>query len=81
VRQPPVALLIRLEHIDDARAAAHIDTAVFAIDKHIIGAQGKAEIEPNRVLDDPGREAMTAVAQRSHLDILSDTPPSPFPFP
>src|SRR5262245_39785368 len=28
-------------------------------------AQGKAEIEPDRVLDDLGREAMAAVAERS----------------
>jgi hypothetical protein len=40
-------------------------------------AQGEAEIEPDRVLDDLGRETMTAAAERSHLDILSDTPASP----
>src|SRR6266404_3268844 len=39
-------------------------------------AQGEAVIEPDRVLDDLGPEAMTAVAERSHLDILPDTPPS-----
>src|SRR5215472_12120436 len=32
-------------------------------------AQGEAEIEPNRVLDDLGREAMAAVAERSHGEI------------
>ena len=32
-------------------------------------AQGEAEIEPDRVLDDLGWEAMTAVAERSHADI------------
>ena len=37
-------------------------------------AQGEAEIEPDRVLDDLGREAMAAVAERAHADILSDTP-------
>jgi hypothetical protein len=37
-------------------------------------AQGEANIEPDRVLDDLGREAMTAVAERSHPDILQDTP-------
>ena len=36
-------------------------------------AQGEAEIEPDRVLDHLGREAMTAVAERSHTDILPDT--------
>src|SRR5262245_60741339 len=33
--------------------------------------QGEAEIQPDCVLDDLGREAMTAVAERSHADILS----------
>src|SRR6202030_3244065 len=37
-------------------------------------AKGEAEIEPDRVLDDLGREAMAAVAERAHADILSDTP-------
>jgi len=37
-------------------------------------AQGEAEIEPDRVLNDLGREAMAAVAERAHADILSDTP-------
>jgi hypothetical protein len=39
-------------------------------------AQGEAEIEPDRVRDDLGREAMTAVAERSHLDNLPDRPAS-----
>jgi len=37
------------------------------------------EIEPDRVLDDLGREAMAAVAERSHADILPDTPLAPDP--
>src|SRR5260370_2637197 len=36
-------------------------------------AQGEAEIEPDRVLDHLGREPMTAVAERTHTDILPDT--------
>jgi hypothetical protein len=32
----------------------------------------RAEIEPDRVLDDLGREAMAAVAQGSHADILRE---------
>src|SRR6516164_6002430 len=47
------------------RASNSLDIAV---------AQGEANIEPDRVLDDLGREAMTAVAERSHPDILQDTP-------
>jgi len=42
-------------------------------------AQGEAEIEPDRVLDDLGREAMAAVAERSHAEILPDTPLAPDP--
>ena len=38
-------------------------------------AQGEAKIQPNRVLDDLGREAMTAVTERSHVDILTYSPP------
>ena len=34
-------------------------------------AQSETEIEPHRVLDDLGREAM-AVAERSHVNILPD---------
>jgi hypothetical protein len=37
-------------------------------------AQGEAEIKPNCVLNDLGRKAMSAVGERSHLDILSGTP-------
>ena len=37
-------------------------------------AQGEANIKPDRVLDDLGREGMTPVAERSHPDILQDTP-------
>jgi len=33
------------------------------------------------VLDDLGREAMAAVAERSHADSLSDTPLTPTRFP
>jgi hypothetical protein len=44
-------------------------------------AQGEAEIEPDRVLDDLRREAMAAVAERSHADILPDTSLAPDRFP
>jgi hypothetical protein len=43
-------------------------------------AQGEAEIEPDRVLDDLGREAMAAIAERSDADILPDTPWLPDPL-
>jgi hypothetical protein len=44
-------------------------------------AQGEAKIEPDRVLDDVGRGAVTAVAERSHADILSDRRWLPTGFP
>jgi hypothetical protein len=44
-------------------------------------AQGEAVIQPDCVLDDLGRKAMTAVVERSHADILSDTPWLPTGFP
>ena len=34
-------------------------------------AQGETKIQPNRVLDDLGREAMATVAEQSHADIRS----------
>ena len=52
------------------RAPQFLDIAV---------AQGEAEIKPDRVLDDLGRGAMAAVAERSHADILPDTPLAPDP--
>jgi len=42
-------------------------------------AQGEAKIQPDRVLDDLRREAMAAVAERSHDNILSDPPLTPDP--
>jgi hypothetical protein len=42
-------------------------------------AQGEAEIKPDRVLDDLGREAMAAVAERAPTHILSNTPLAPDP--
>ena len=42
-------------------------------------AQGEAEIKPDRVLDDLGREAMAAVAERRYVDILPNTPLAPDP--
>jgi hypothetical protein len=37
-------------------------------------AQGEAEIKPDRMLNDLGREAMAVVTERSHAEILPDTP-------
>jgi hypothetical protein len=40
-------------------------------------AQGEAKIQPDRVLDDLGREAMAAVAEQGHADTLPDPPTTP----
>jgi hypothetical protein len=42
-------------------------------------AQGKAQIEPDRVLDDLGGEAMAPVAEQEHANILPDPPIAPGP--
>ena len=36
----------------------------------------KAEVEPDRILDDLGRKAMTAIAEWSHAATLTCEPPS-----
>jgi hypothetical protein len=46
----------------------------------VLITQGEAEIQPDGVLDELGREVMAAVAERSHADILSDTPWLPTRF-
>jgi len=43
-------------------------------------AQGEPEIEPDRVLDDLGREPVAAIAEQGHADILPySAHPTPFP--
>ena len=44
-------------------------------------AREPPEIKPDRVLNDLGREAMAAVAERSHADILPDAAMAPTRFP
>jgi hypothetical protein len=46
---------------------------------NIAVAQGEAEIQPDGVLDDLGREAMAAIAERGHADFLPDTLLAPSP--
>src|SRR5580704_15237291 len=36
----------------------------------VAAAQGEPQIQPDRVLDDSGRKAMTAIGERSHLATL-----------
>jgi len=42
-------------------------------------AQREAEIQPDGVLDDLGREAVAAVPERGHADTLPDMPLTPDP--
>jgi hypothetical protein len=63
---------VSLGNVEPSRSQQLLDIAV---------AQREAEIEPDRVLDDIGREAVAAVAERSHGEILPDTPLAPDQFP
>jgi hypothetical protein len=68
-----------LEHPSPHRFVGDVEPSFGQQFLDIATAQGEAEIQPNRVLDDLGREAMAAVAERSHAVILSDTPLAPDP--
>src|SRR5205814_7902247 len=68
-----------LEHPSPHRFVGDVESSFSQQFLDIAVAQGEAEIEPDRVLDDLGREAMAAVAERSHTDILPDTPLAPDP--
>jgi hypothetical protein len=43
-------------------------------------AQGKAQIQPDRVLDDLGGEPMAPVAEQGHANIFPDPPITPGRF-
>jgi hypothetical protein len=58
--------------LDPALGEQFLDVAV---------AQGEAEIQPDRVLDDLRREAMAAIAEQSHGYTLPDPPTTPDRFP
>ena len=63
-----------LQHPTPHRVIGEVEPALGEQILHVSVAQGEAEIEPNRVLDDLGREPMAAVAERA--DILPPlTPP------
>src|SRR6516165_4118110 len=63
-----------LEHPTPHRFVREVEPPLSEQFLNIAVAQREAEIEPNCVLDDLGREAMTAIAEQSHADILPDTP-------
>ena len=56
---------IFLSGMGPVRFVRDVETTLGKQSLDIAVAQGEAEIEPNRVLDDLGREAMAAVAERS----------------
>ncbi len=68
-----------LQHPSPHRFAGDVEPSFGQHFLDIAAAQGEAEIKPDRLLDDLGRKAMGAVAERSHADILSDTPLAPDP--
>jgi hypothetical protein len=53
------------------RTTKSITTGTVAQFLHVAVAQRKAEIEPDRVLDDLGRKTMAAIAERSHAATLT----------
>jgi hypothetical protein len=70
-----------LQHPAPDRFVGNVEPSLGQQLLDIAVAQREAEIEPDRVLDDLGREAVAAVAvaERSHADIIPDTPPAPDP--
>jgi hypothetical protein len=48
---------------------------------HVAVAQGEAEVEPNRVLDNRRRKAVAAIREQGHGERLSDPPLALTPFP
>jgi len=72
---------VELKHSTPHRFVREVEPPLGYQFLNIAVAQREAEIEPNCVLADLGREAMTAIAEQSHADILPDTPLTPAQFP
>src|SRR4029079_9278535 len=70
-----------LQHPSPHRLVGGVQTTLRQQLLELAVAQGDPEIKPDRVLNDLGREAMAAVAERSHADILPDAPMAPTRFP
>ena len=77
--QPPSDRGTELQHPSPHRFIGDVEPSCGQQFLDIAVAQGEAEIEPNRVLDDLPREAIAAVAERGNAVILSDTPLAPDP--
>src|SRR4029077_4240937 len=77
--QPPSDRGTELQHPSPHRFIGDVEPSCGQQFLDIAVAQGEAEIEPDRVLDDLGRGAMAAVAELSHADILPDALLAPDP--
>src|SRR6516165_7579674 len=60
-----------LQHPTPHRFIGDVELALGEQFLHVAVAQRKAEIEPDRVLDDLGRKTMAAIAERSHAVTLT----------
>src|SRR6516225_5872383 len=67
------------QHPAPHRFVGDVETSLGQQFLDVAVAQGKAQIEPDRVLDDLGGEAMPPVAEQGHANILPDPPISPGP--
>src|SRR5689334_10603582 len=61
-----------LQHPAPHRFVGDLDPTLGEQFLDVAVAQGEAEIQPDRLLDDLGREAMAAVAEQGHDDTLPD---------
>src|SRR5207253_1277933 len=77
--QPARDRWTELQHPAPYRFVGDVEPALGQQFLHVPVARREAEIQPDRVLDDLGREAMAAVAERGHADTLPDTPLTPDP--
>jgi len=69
------------QHPAPHRFVGDVETSLGQQFLDVAVAQGKAQIQPHRVLDDLGGEAMAPVAEQGHANILPDPPITPAPFP
>jgi hypothetical protein len=58
------------QHPTSHRFVGDVESALGQQFLDIAVAQGEPEIEPDRVLDDLGREPMAVIAEQGHADIL-----------
>lgn len=69
--QPSRNRRAELQHPTPHRFIGDVEPALGEQFLHVAVAQRKAEIEPDRVLDDLGRKTMAVIAERSHAATLT----------